>query len=78
MFNGLTEGIPGLTAHATQVSVTVTVGATSLVRNVTVSYSSSVNTIFAQVLRTNALPVSGVSRGKRAGAAQCRPLRAAR
>ena len=61
MFNGLTEGIPGLTAHATQVSVTVTVGATSLVRNVTVSYSSSVNTIFAQVLRTNALPVSGVS-----------------
>jgi Flp pilus assembly protein TadG len=61
MFNGLTEGIPGLTAHATQVTVTVTVGATSLIRNVTVSYSSSVNTIFAQVLRTNALPVSGVS-----------------
>ena len=54
MFNGLTEGIPGLTAHATQVSVTVTVGATSLVRNVTVSYSSSVNTIFAQVTSNNA------------------------
>jgi Flp pilus assembly protein TadG len=61
MFNGLTEGIPGLTAHAPQVTVTVTVGTTSLIRNVTVSYSSSVNTIFAQVLRTNALPVSGVS-----------------
>ena len=28
MFNGLTEGIPGLTAHATQVTVTVTVGST--------------------------------------------------
>ena len=61
MFNGLTEGIPGLTAHATQVTVTVTVGATSLIRNVSVSYSSSVNTIFAQVLGKSALPVSGVS-----------------
>ena len=28
MFNGLTEGIPGLTAHATKVTVTVTAGAT--------------------------------------------------
>ena len=61
MFNGLTEGIPGLTAHATQVTVTVTVGATSLIRNVAVSYSTSVNTIFAQVLGKSALPVSGVS-----------------
>src|SRR5580693_10472571 len=61
MFNGLTENLPGLTANATQVTVTVTVGATPLSRNVTVSYSSSVNTIFAQVLRLNALPVSGVS-----------------
>ena len=61
MFNGLTENLPGLTAHATQVTVTVTVGATALTRNVEVSYSSSVNTIFAQVLRKSALPVSGVS-----------------
>ena len=61
MFNGLTEGIPGLTAHATQVTVTVTVGATALIRNVSVSYSSSVNTIFAQVLGKTTLPVSGVS-----------------
>ena len=61
MFNGLTEGIPGLTAHATQVTVTVTVGATTLMRNVAVSYSSSVNTIFAQVLGKSTLPVSGVS-----------------
>ena len=61
MFNGLTEGIPGLTAHATQVTVTVTVGSTALTRNVAVSYSSSVNTIFAQVLGKSALPVSGVS-----------------
>ncbi len=61
MFNGLTEGIPGLTAHATQVTVTVTVGSTALMRNVAVSYSSSVDTIFAQVLGKSALPVSGFS-----------------
>jgi Flp pilus assembly protein TadG len=61
MFNGLTEGIPGLTAHATQVTVNVTVGSTVLIRNVSVSYSSSVDTIFAQVLHTPTLPVSGVS-----------------
>jgi Flp pilus assembly protein TadG len=61
MFNGLTDGIPGLTANATQVTVTVAVGATALIRNVSVSYSSSVNTIFAQVLNTPTLPVSGVS-----------------
>jgi hypothetical protein len=29
MFDGLTENIPGLTAHATQVTVTVTAGATT-------------------------------------------------
>ena len=50
MFNGLTEGIPGLTAGATQVTVTITVGSTALVRNVEVNYATSVNTIFAQVL----------------------------
>ena len=61
MFNGLTEGIPGLTAGATQVTVTITVGATALMRNVEVAYSSSVNTIFAQVLGESALPVPGVS-----------------
>ena len=61
MFNGLTEGIPGLTAHATQVTVTVAVGATALTRNVEVAYTSSVNTIFAQVLGKSALPVGGVS-----------------
>ena len=61
MFNGLTEGIPGVTAHATQVTVTVAVGATALIRNVSVSYSSSVDTIFAQVIHTPTLPVSGFS-----------------
>jgi Flp pilus assembly protein TadG len=61
MFNGLTDGIPGLTAHATQVTVTVTPGATTLIRDVSVTYSSSVNTIFAQVLGKSALPVSGIS-----------------
>jgi Flp pilus assembly protein TadG len=61
MFNGLTENLPGLTANATQVTVTVTVGATPLTRNVEVSYSSSVNTIFAQVLHVKTLAVSGVS-----------------
>ncbi|HWY82813.1 MAG TPA: pilus assembly protein TadG-related protein [Roseiarcus sp.] len=61
MFNGLTNGIPGLTAHATQVTVTITVGSTALIRNVAVAYSSSVDTIFAQVLGKSALLVSGVS-----------------
>ena len=61
MFNGLTAGMPGVTANATQVTVSVTVGATALTRNVSVSYSSSVDTIFAQVLHTPTLPVSGVS-----------------
>jgi Flp pilus assembly protein TadG len=61
MFNGLTDNIPGLTANATQVTVTVTAGATSLIRNVSVTYSSSVNTIFAQVLGKSTLPLSGVS-----------------
>ena len=61
MFNGLTEGTPGLTAHATQVTVTVTVGSTALIRNVEVAYTSSVNTIFAQVLGKSALPVAGLS-----------------
>jgi Flp pilus assembly protein TadG len=61
MFNGLTDGISGLTANATQVTVSVTVGATPLTRNVQVTYSTSVNTIFAQVLGVKALPVGGFS-----------------
>ena len=61
MFTGLTQNLPGLTADATQVTVAVTVGATPLTRNVEVSYSTSVNTIFAQVLHVSTLPVSGVS-----------------
>jgi Flp pilus assembly protein TadG len=61
MFNGLTDGIPGLTVGATTVTVNVTVGATALIRDVSVSYSSSVNTIFAQVLNTPTLAVSGLS-----------------
>jgi Flp pilus assembly protein TadG len=61
MFNGLAGGVSGLTAGATQVTVAVSVGATPLTRNVQVSYSSSVNTIFAQVLGMTALQVSGVS-----------------
>ena len=45
-----------------QVTVTVTSGANNtLIRNVSVSYSASVNTIFAQVLHVSTLPVSGVS-----------------
>src|SRR6516162_9951754 len=39
MFDGLTDGIAGLTPGATQVTVTATVGSTALVRNVQVSYS---------------------------------------
>jgi Flp pilus assembly protein TadG len=61
LFKGLTDGIPGLTAKATQVTVTITPGATVLIRNVSVTYSSSVNTIFAQVLGKSSLPVSGAA-----------------
>jgi Flp pilus assembly protein TadG len=61
MFNGLAAGVSGLTPGATQVTVTITTGATALVRNVTLSYSTSVNTIFAQVLGVSTLPVQGVS-----------------
>src|SRR5580658_602674 len=61
MFNGLTDGISGLTPGATEVTVTITVGSTALVRNVEVNYSTSVNTIFAQVLGVSALPVGGAS-----------------
>jgi Flp pilus assembly protein TadG len=61
MFNGLAAGISGLTPGATQVTVTITTGATALVRNVTLSYSTSVNTIFAQVLHVNTLALQGVS-----------------
>src|ERR1700733_4960560 len=61
MFNGLTDGIPGVTANATQVTVTVPGGATALIRNVSVSLPALVNTIFAQVLKTPTLPVSGLS-----------------
>jgi Flp pilus assembly protein TadG len=61
MFQGLTEGIPGLTVGATQVTVSVTNVANTLIRDVSVTYSTSVNTIFAQVLGKSALPVSGSS-----------------
>ncbi len=59
LFNGLVAGISGLTPGATQVTVTITNGPTGLVRNVSVTYTSSVNTLFAQVLGTNALPEAG-------------------
>lgn len=61
MFIGLADGVSGLTANATQVTVAVTTGANPLVRNVQVSYSTSVNTIFAQVLGVSQLPVQGSS-----------------
>jgi Flp pilus assembly protein TadG len=61
MFDGLTDGLSGLTPGATQVTVTITTGSTALVRNVAVSYSTSVNTIFAQVLGVSTLPVQGFS-----------------
>ena len=77
LFNGLTENIPGLTAHATQVTVTIKVGDTSLTRIVDVAYTSSVNTIFAQVLGKSTLPVGRLG-GERNGAAQYRLLRPAR
>ena len=42
-------------------NVTVTNGSTALVRNVTVSYTTSVNTIFGAVLGMSTLPMSGIS-----------------
>ncbi|MBV8793899.1 MAG: pilus assembly protein [Hyphomicrobiales bacterium] len=62
MFTGLADGITSLTPGATQVTVTVTVDTTSLTRTVEVSYSTSVNTIFAQVLGRPTLSLSGVSK----------------
>jgi Flp pilus assembly protein TadG len=59
MFHGLADGLSGVSG--TTVNVTVAAGASALVRNVTVSYSSSVDTLFAAVLGRNTLPVAGSS-----------------
>jgi Flp pilus assembly protein TadG len=60
MFHGLADGLPGLTA-APQVTVSVATDPISLKRSVSLTYSSSVNTIFAQVLGKSALPIGGMS-----------------
>ena len=78
MFIGLADSVSGLTANATQVTVTVTIGATPLTRNVEISYSTSVNTIFAQVLGVAQLAVQGLLAGERSSAAERRLLRSAR
>ncbi len=62
MFTGLADGITSLTPGATQVTVNVTVDATQLTRTVEVDYSTSVNTIFAQVLGKPTLALSGMSK----------------
>ncbi len=60
MFQGLADGISGVSG--TTVNVTIAAGANNpLVRNVTVSYASSVSTLFAAVLGRNTLPVGGSS-----------------
>ena len=59
--SGLADSVSGLTKNATKVTVTVTTGANPLIRNVEVSYSTSVNTIFAQVLGMAQLSVQGSS-----------------
>ena len=61
MFNGLADGIAGLAPGATQVTVTVATGSTPLARNVTVHYTTAVNTIFSAVLKKNSLGMSGSS-----------------
>ena len=62
LFNGLVDGIPGLVPGATTVTVTIAAGPNnSLVRNVTVNYTSAVNTIFSGLLRRSSLPMSGSS-----------------
>ena len=78
MFTGLADGISGLTPGATQVTVNVTVGTSALTRNVEVDYSSSVNTIFAQVLGRQRRCRSRAFRRRARGAAQHRLLRPAR
>ncbi len=65
LFNGLVAGMSGLTPGATQVAVTITEGADNgLTRSVSVSYTTSVNTIFAAVLSKDSLAVSGSSTAK--------------
>ena len=59
MFNGLAAGISGLTGRAAGDGHGQ--HRRNGVRNVTVSYSTSVNTIFAQVLHVTTLALSGVS-----------------
>jgi Flp pilus assembly protein TadG len=59
MFTGLADGVSGLAKNATKVTVTITTGANPLIRDVEVSYTTSVNTIFAQVLGMAQLSVQG-------------------
>ncbi len=61
MFTGLADSVSGLTKNATKVTVTITTGANPLIRNVEVSYTTSVNTIFAQVLGMAQMSVKGSS-----------------
>jgi Flp pilus assembly protein TadG len=57
LFQGLTNGMPDL--MGTTVNVTVANGANPLVRNVTVSYATSINTLFGAVIGRNVLPMTG-------------------
>ena len=59
MFTGLANGIQGLSG--TTVNVTVTESADPLQRNVTLTYSTSVNTLFAAVIGKPLFPMSGGS-----------------
>jgi Flp pilus assembly protein TadG len=66
MFTGLADSVSGLlTKNATKVTVTITAGANPLIRNVEVSYTTSVNTIFAQVLGVAQLSVKAPRRRAR-------------
>ncbi len=59
MFQGLTANISGISG--TTVSASVTTGATALVRNVTVTYSTSATTLFGAAVGKSTLPISGSS-----------------
>ena len=62
LFNGLADGLAGLVPGGTTVTVTITAGPNnSLVRNVTVNYTSAVNTMFSGLLGRSSLPMSGSS-----------------
>ncbi len=59
MFQGLADGVSGISG--TSVTATASNGSTALVRNVTVSYSTSVTTLFGAVIGMSTMSMTGSS-----------------